>query len=64
MKIEKWQLVMERKSGRNKRSNELTAEKKWQTKFHNLHEKKSIENQASWKKRQTVMQNGSDTSVY
>ena len=44
---------MERKSGgRNKRSNELTAEKKkWQTKFHNLHEKKkSIENQASWKK--------------
>ena len=54
---------MERKSGRNKRSNELTAEKKWQTKFHNLHEK-SIENQASWKKRQTVMQNGSDTSVY
>lgn len=23
---------------------------KWQTKLHNLHEKKSIENQASWKK--------------
>ena len=29
-----------------------------------IYMKKSIENQASWKKRQTVMQNGSDTSVY
>ena len=60
MKIEKVATGNGEKSGRNKRSNELTAEKKWQTKFHNLHEK-SIENQASWKKRQTVMQNGSDT---
>lgn len=58
---------MERKSGgRNKRSNELTAEKKkWQTKFHNLHEKKkALKIKLLGKKRQTVMQNGSDTSVY
>lgn len=32
-----------------KRTN--SRKKKWQTKFHNLHgKKKSIENQASWKK--------------
>lgn len=46
-----------------KRTN--SRKKKWQTKFHNLHEKKkALKIKLLGKKRQTVMQNGSDTSVY
>lgn len=46
-----------------KRTN--SRKKKWQTKFHNLHgKKKALKIKLLGKKRQTVMQNGSDTSVY